>query len=53
MVFTTADSLRDAINATDATIREAVRNGDLLAVLTRLQRGVLVGGFFIVIALVH
>ena len=42
MVFTTAQSLLDAIKATDATIWEAVQNGDVVAILRQLHDGILV-----------
>ena len=46
MVFTTAQSLCDAIKATDATIQEAVQNGDVVAVLTWLHNNILVSASF-------
>ena len=46
MVFTTAQSLHDAIKATDATIWEAVQNGDVVAVLTWLHNSILVSASF-------
>ena len=45
-VFTSAQSLCNAIKATDATIWEAVQNGDVVAILRRLHDGVLVSGSF-------
>ena len=46
MVFTSAQSLHDAIKATDATIWEAVQNGDMVAILRQLHDGVLVSSSF-------
>ena len=46
MVFTSAQFLHDAIKATDATIWEAVQNGDMVAVLRQLHDGVLVSSSF-------
>ena len=46
MVFTTAQSLHDAIKATDATIQEAVQNGDVVAILRQLHDGALVSSSF-------
>ena len=40
MPFQTAEDLRNAINAADATIRKAVEDGDLVQVLARIQRDI-------------
>ena len=47
MVFTTAQSLYNAIKATDATIWEAVQNRDVVAILTQLHNSILVSTSFL------
>ena len=46
MVFTSAQSLHNAIKATNAIIWEVVQNGDVVAVLRQLCDGVLVSSSF-------